>query len=142
MSTNCPTRTFAHNLTDEELDEHVKGILRLFPNSGYRRVLRQLESMNIHIQHARVRESMIKTDPEGVAVRCVRTCSPAKIQCFWSKCLMAYRWEPQVNKEVMIFALFCIFTQTCMLWIYMGLNHLTPLISIRDCIYYLSASRN
>ena len=31
MSTNCPTRTFAHNLTDEELDEHVKGILRLFP---------------------------------------------------------------------------------------------------------------
>lgn len=45
-------------LSDEELDEIVKRILQRFPNSGYRRVIGQLEYRNIHVQHARVRGSM------------------------------------------------------------------------------------
>ena len=91
------------NLTDEELDEHVKGILRLFPNSGYRRVLGQLESMNIHIRHARVRESMIRTDPERVAVQWIELVHRRKYIVSGPNALWHIDGYHKLIRQVMIF---------------------------------------
>lgn len=56
-------------LTNEELDDLVRSVQREFPNAGYRRVYSQLKSRSINVIQSRVRESMHRTDPEGVAMR-------------------------------------------------------------------------
>lgn len=56
-------------LTDAALDELVRGVQEEFPNAGYRRVYSQLKSRSIKVTQSRVRESMHRTDPEGVAMR-------------------------------------------------------------------------
>jgi predicted transcriptional regulator len=57
------------NMTDDELDALVRDIQSQFPNAGYRRVYSQLRSRDIKVPQSRVRESMHRTDPEGVSMR-------------------------------------------------------------------------
>ena len=47
----------------------MKNIQDMFPNAGYRRVQSQLCLSGIKVSQLRVRESMQRTDPEGVATR-------------------------------------------------------------------------
>ena len=56
-------------LTDLELDELVRGVQEQFPNAGYRRIHSVLRSRSIRVTQARVRDSLHRTDPEGVAIR-------------------------------------------------------------------------
>lgn len=56
-------------VTDLALDGIVRGVQGEFPNAGYRRVYSVLRSRSIKVTQARVRESMHRTDPEGVATR-------------------------------------------------------------------------
>ena len=56
-------------LTDSELDTLVRAIQSEFPNAGYRRIYSQLKSRSISVTQSRVRESMHRTDPEGIAMR-------------------------------------------------------------------------
>lgn len=50
-------------ISEEDLDGVVRDVQALFPNIGYRRMLGELTRRGIVIQHARVRASMIRTDP-------------------------------------------------------------------------------
>ena len=50
-------------------DSQVNEILQMFPDCGYRRMLRFLASRNIRMQEWRVCESMHRVDPEGILVR-------------------------------------------------------------------------
>jgi hypothetical protein len=56
-------------LTDIALDELVRGVQEQFPNAGYRRIYSVLRSRSIRVTQARVRDSLHRTDPEGVAMR-------------------------------------------------------------------------
>ena len=56
-------------LSDEELDSKVREILLAFPNAGYRRVISQLSVAGLKPSQIRVRQSMQRVDPQGVAVR-------------------------------------------------------------------------
>ena len=56
-------------LDGSELDTLVRDIHREFPNAGYRRLHSQLKSRGVKVTQSRVRESMHRTDPEGVAMR-------------------------------------------------------------------------
>ena len=60
-------------ISDEDLDGVVRDVRALFPNIGYRRMLGELTRRGIVIQHARVRASMIQTDPEGAVLRWMDT---------------------------------------------------------------------
>ena len=60
-------------ISDEDLDGVVRDVQALFPNIGYRRMLGELTRRGIVIQHARVRASMIRTDPEGAVLRWMDT---------------------------------------------------------------------
>ena len=57
------------NISDSELDEVVKEICRLFPNSGYRMIEGHLLSRSYRLPQTRIRESLHRVDPEGVATR-------------------------------------------------------------------------
>jgi len=57
------------DIPDAELDCVVRNIQTDFPNAGYRRVQSQLTLRGIKVSQMRVRESMQRTDPEGVAMR-------------------------------------------------------------------------
>lgn len=57
------------DISDRELDEHVKNIVTSFPNIGYRSVKGHLSSANHVVQEARVRDSMRRVDLEGVLCR-------------------------------------------------------------------------
>ena len=46
-------------ISDEDLDGVVRDVQALFPNIGYRGIV---------IQHARIRASMIRTEPEGAVL--------------------------------------------------------------------------
>ena len=59
-------------LSDEELDEKIRTILGEFPNAGYRTVISQLTVDGLKPSQMRVRESMRRVDPQGVAVRWLR----------------------------------------------------------------------
>lgn len=57
------------NITDEELDRMVGGILRNSPNSGERMVTGALLSQNVRIQRARIRASINRIDPVSRQLR-------------------------------------------------------------------------
>ena len=60
-------------ISNEELDDKVTAILETFPNAGYRRVASQLTSVHkVRVPQARVRETMQRVDPQGVAQRWLR----------------------------------------------------------------------
>ena len=56
-------------IADCDLDNQVRDIQRLFPNAGYRRTHSQLSLRGFIVPQLRVRESMQRIDPEGVAKR-------------------------------------------------------------------------
>ncbi len=56
-------------ITDVQLDETVRGIMLIFPNTGYKRLSSYLRSRGIHIQQKRVRQAMRRVDPEGTILR-------------------------------------------------------------------------
>ena len=60
-------------ISDEDLDGVVKDVQAFFPNIGYRCMLGELSHRGIVIQHARVRASMIRTDPGSAARRWMDT---------------------------------------------------------------------
>ena len=55
------------DISDAELDSVVRNIQTEFPNSGYRRMQPQLTLRGVNVSQMRVRASMQRTDPEGVA---------------------------------------------------------------------------
>ena len=59
-------------MSDDQLDVKVTQILQEFPNAGYRRVMSQLVVSGIKPSQMRVRESMQRVNPEGVALRWLR----------------------------------------------------------------------
>ncbi len=56
-------------ITDVQLDETVRGIMLILPNTGYKRMSGYLRSRGIRIQQKRVREAMRRVDPEGTILR-------------------------------------------------------------------------
>lgn len=56
-------------ISDNVLDSVVRNIHSEFPNSGYRRAMSQLNLRGVMVSQRRVRESMQRTDPDGVAMR-------------------------------------------------------------------------
>ena len=56
-------------ITDQELDDIVKNMLREFSNSGYKSMRGHLLSRGYKVQENRIREAMRRTDPEGTVVR-------------------------------------------------------------------------
>ena len=65
-------RQYSPPLSDEELDSKVRGVLQEFPNAGYRRVISQLAVAGLRPSQIRVRQTMQRIDPQGVAMRWLR----------------------------------------------------------------------
>ena len=59
-------------LTDEQLQEIIKGILDEFPNCGYKRMTGFLFSRGFRVQQERIRRAMRIVDPEGVILRAMQ----------------------------------------------------------------------
>ena len=57
------------NLSNEDLDAVVSEILSEFPNCGSKRMAGFLLAKGLRIQQARVRETLRRTDPDGVLLR-------------------------------------------------------------------------
>ncbi len=57
------------NIADETLDSIVEGLLREFPNCGYKRMTGLLLNAGHRIQQIRIRECMRRVNPEGVLLR-------------------------------------------------------------------------
>ena len=68
-------------ISDEELDSKVREILTKFPNAGYRRVISQLSVAEVKPSQIRVRQSMQRVDPQGVAVRWLHLTPRRNIVC-------------------------------------------------------------
>lgn len=56
-------------MTDAELDRIIAGILSQHPHYGYRMMHGQLASLGHCVQQNRVRQAMVRVDPEGVLSR-------------------------------------------------------------------------
>ena len=56
-------------MTDDELDEQVLGIMKEFPNTGYKHMMGHLKSKGLRIGVMKVRESMRRVDPMGIVAR-------------------------------------------------------------------------
>ena len=70
---NLSVRSLYTNLTDDQLDEIVRGIQHQFPTCGNRQMLGHLQSRGLRILQHRVRESQRRIDPEGSMMRRLRT---------------------------------------------------------------------
>ena len=57
------------NIADEALDSVVEGLMREFPNCGYKRMTGLLLNAGHRIQQDRIRECMRRVNPEGVLLR-------------------------------------------------------------------------
>ena len=57
------------NMSDDELDEVTKEICIAFPNSGFRMMEGHLLSRRYRLPQVRIRESLHRVDPEGIAAR-------------------------------------------------------------------------
>ena len=66
---NISIRDTMTDISDTNLDAVVRNIQADFPNAGYRRMQSQLNLRGIKVSQSRVRESMQRTDPDGVAMR-------------------------------------------------------------------------
>ena len=58
------------DIDDAELDDMVRGIITLFPNCGEKTVSGRLRSNGVRILRGKVRESMRRVDPSGLATHC------------------------------------------------------------------------
>jgi len=59
-------------ISNTELDEITQQLVSEFPNCGYRRMAGLLRARGIHVQQLRVRETMRRSDPEGVLLRALQ----------------------------------------------------------------------
>ena len=61
-------------LTDGELDAATLQLISQYPNCGYRRMIGLLRGIgiNVGLQQSRVRESMRRSDPEGILIRALQ----------------------------------------------------------------------
>ena len=57
------------NLTEEELDNIVQPFVHSHPASGQRMLIGHLRSLGLCVPRRRVLESLLRTDPHGVALR-------------------------------------------------------------------------
>ena len=57
------------DISEYELDKIFEGIMREFPNSGYKRITGLLQNGGYRIQQNRIRESMRRVNPDGVLLR-------------------------------------------------------------------------
>ena len=76
------------DLSNNDLDNLVSEVQREFPNAGYRRIDGQLRQRGILVQQHRLRESVQRTDPDGVVLRWFdaikrRTYTVAGPLCLW-----------------------------------------------------------
>ena len=55
-------------LTDGELDAATLQLISQYPNCGYRRMIGLLRGIGINVQQSRVRESMRRSDPQGILI--------------------------------------------------------------------------
>ena len=74
-------RDTCSSISDVELDRIITTIQHENPNCGYRMMQGYLTRLGHRIQQSRVRESMVRTDPEGVRCttvqrRCYSVSSP------------------------------------------------------------------
>ena len=58
-------------ISNDDLDEIVRGIVNEFPNVGNRRLQGFLRAKGIDIEQHRVRETLRRVDPEGVLLRAI-----------------------------------------------------------------------
>ncbi|XP_054775572.1 uncharacterized protein LOC129284129 isoform X2 [Lytechinus pictus] len=56
-------------ITNNDLDGRVTGYHRRYPNAGYRTMLSMLRQDGVHVQRMRLRQSLQRVDPVGVAIR-------------------------------------------------------------------------
>ncbi|XP_044174182.1 uncharacterized protein LOC122957830 [Acropora millepora] len=77
---NISSRATLTEISDHDLDSVVRSIHTEFPNAGYRRVLSQLILRGIKVPQRRVRESMQRTDADGVAFRWL-SITPRAVYC-------------------------------------------------------------
>ena len=67
--TTLRRRMFQSTITELELDDKVREIVRYFPQIGCRRLLGELERQSIRITRSKARESLQRIDPVGVTER-------------------------------------------------------------------------
>ena len=67
--TTLRRRMFQSTITELELDDKVREIVRYFPQIGYRRLSGELERQSIRITRSKARESLQRIDPVGVTER-------------------------------------------------------------------------
>ena len=61
------------DISNEELDTLITSIQYQYPNCGYRMMVGHLCTLNHRVQQTRVREAMLRTDPQGVISRWCNT---------------------------------------------------------------------
>ena len=59
-------KMFQSTITELELDDKVREIVRYFPQTGYRRLLGELERQSIRVSLNKARESLQQIDLVGV----------------------------------------------------------------------------
>ena len=70
---NLSVRARYCNLSDNELDDLIQALQREHPNLGYRMMRSLLLTNGITVQELRVRQSLRRVDPAGVAYRWARS---------------------------------------------------------------------
>ena len=82
-------------MNDNELDDIVTGILKDFPNAGYKRMTGLLLARGIRVQQSRIRSAMQRVNPEGCLLRSLElnVLHRRKYQVYiWTLGPLAYRW--------------------------------------------------
>lgn len=85
------------SLTDDELDSHVRSVTAKYSCFGCRMVWAELHSSEVRIQRWRVRESMHRADPWGLALLGIFTTKAE--QCARTKCFVAFRREFETEER-------------------------------------------
>ena len=70
LRNDCPRYT---DITDDELNATVRGVLSQFPNSGIRTMKGHLLSQNIKVTWERVRNALWTVDPEAILSRSIHS---------------------------------------------------------------------
>ncbi|KXJ28720.1 hypothetical protein AC249_AIPGENE19430 [Exaiptasia diaphana] len=76
------------SISSAELDQVTQHLVSEFPNCGYRRMTGLLRARGINVQQFRVRESMRRSDPEGVLLRALQL-TPISRRVYKVKCPLA-----------------------------------------------------
>lgn len=97
------TATFS-NLSDGDLDQAVIELKEQYPYCGYRMVDGFLKARGIRVQQIRVRESLQRCDPEGVASRWL---SAVHSRCSYSVYGPLALWHIDGNHKLIRYGIYC-----------------------------------